>query len=323
MRQAFKIVLMTLVAMALLSSCIFDDRSDCPPPQEVHTLKLKFMPPDVGITPTQTDLKKAVVYIFDSAGEQFGTWSIENPVLNTTYDTGIILGNDTYRLVVWFNPDDPYTITPGYTVTPQPPVTRSDLSDGRVTLDIPQSGDMTEDIPMLLYGSAERMVAPIEDIAFDIPLTVSTYHINVTLKGIPLDGSTYRLQISDMGGYYDFYNNFIATSEVDYIDLKSAGTGGGTGDLMLSLCTMALDESRAPMLSIVNTTTGKTVFPQNGAPSVNLMDLIRQTGVDIRTIHLIEIEVPPPSTDGVSTTIDVYINGWHIVIDDYGINPYE
>ncbi len=323
MRLALKIFLMTLVGMALLSSCIKDDLSDCPPGREAHTLKLTFVPGNMSISPTQADLKKAVVYIFDSAGEQFGTWTIDNPALNTTYDTGIVLGRDTYRLVVWFNPDNPYTITPDYTPTVVPQATRSDLTDGRVTLDVPQGGDVTDEIPMLLYGTAERVTAPDEDTAFDISLTLNTYRVNVTLRGIPRDGSTYKFQISDMGGYYDFYNNFIEISEVDYIDVESIGVGGGTDDLVLAVNTLTLEDSRAPMLSIVNTTTGRTVFPQNGAASVNLMDLIRQTGVDIETTHIIDIEVPPPSTGGAGTTIDVYINGWHIVIDDYGINPYE
>ena len=322
MRQAFKIVLMTLVGMVLLPSCV-KEVSDCPPEPEVHTLKLTFAPPDMNVTPAQADLKMAVVYIFDSAGNLFDTWMKENPAMNTTYDTGVVLGKDTYRIVTWINPDAPYTITPTYTRTQ----TRSDLDEGRVTLNVPHGGDVTDDIPMLFYGSAEQVTAPLEDTALDITLTLNTYSVTVTLKGIPQDGSTYTLQISDTHGSYDFYNNFIEMPQFDYIDSGSIGTGDGTGDLRLSLNMLRLDDSRAPMLSIVNTTTGKTIFPQNGAASVNLMDLIRQTGIDIGTTHFIDIEVPAPPTpptDSVNAPIEVYINGWHVVIDDgYNINPYE
>ena len=328
MRQAFKIVLTALVGMALGSSCIKEDLSNCPPTQrEVHTLKLTFVPNNMDITPTQADLKMAVVYLFDSTGKQIATWTKQNPVLNTRYDTGLTLDENTYRMVAWINPDAPYTITPAYTPTPEKPASRSDLTDGRVTLNIPQGGNVTDPLPMLFYGSAEQLLASTQDINVDIPLTLDTYRVNVTLKGIPQDGSTYRIQISDTNGSYDFNNNFIETPGFNYLNSATVGAGGGTGDLVLSLNTLRLDKGRAPMISIVNTTTGRTVFPQNGQPSVNLMDLINQTGVDLGKTHLINIEVPAtptPPTNGTNTTIVVNINGWNVVIDGgYNINPYE
>ena len=329
MRQAFKIILTTLVGVALWSSCdkVREDLCGCPPVRrEVHSLKLTFMPPNAGITPTQADLKTAVVYLFDSAGNLFGTWTRQNPAMNTPYDTGIMLGEDTCRLVAWINPDAPYTITPTYTRTPEP-MTRSDLDNGRLTLNVPRNGDVTDDIPMLFYGSNEQVIAPAEDdITLDVPLTLNTYHVTVTLKGVPHDGCTYMLQISDTHGSYDFYNNFIEMPQFDYVDSESVGTSGGTGDMVLSLNMLRLDESRAPMLSIVNTTNGKTVFPQNGAAAVNLMDLIRQAHIDLGTTHRIDIEVPAPPTpptDGTNTPIVVYVNGWRVVIDGYDINPHE
>ncbi len=327
MRQAFKIFLMALFGMALLSSCVKEDLSNCLPQREVHTLKLTFVPRNVSITPTQADLKMAVVYIFDKAGNLFRTWTKQNPVLNTPYDTGIILGEDTYRLVGWINPDSPYTITPAYTPTPeQAPATRAAMDEARVTLNIPADRNITGDIPMLFYGSTDQVIAPTQDVNIEIPLTLDTYRIRVTIKGLPQDGSTYRLQISDTNGAYDFNNNFVETPGFNYLNSATAGSGGGTGDLVLSVNTLRLDKGRSPQISIVNTTTGRTVFPQNGQPSINLMDLIGQTGVDVGTTHQINIEVPAPPTpptDGTNTTIVVNINGWNVVIEGYNINPYE
>jgi hypothetical protein len=315
MRQAYKIVSTVLAAVALLaSSCVKEDLSKCPP--ATKTLKLTFVPRQMDVTPTASDLKLAVVYIFDSAGNVVKTWTKQNPALNTPYDTGVLLGSDTYRLVAWINPDSPYALSPAYT--------RSALDDGRLTLSIPSGGNVTEQLPLLFYGSTEKVIAPTSDVIVEIPLTLDTYRINVTLNGIPQDGSTYRLVISDTNGAYDFNNNFVETPGFIYTNTATAGSGGGTGKLLLSLNMLRLADGRSPQISIVNTTTGKTVFPQDGSASVNLIDLIKHTGVDLSTTYILNIEVPAPRIDPPTngSTVDVYINGWHVVLENQNINPY-
>ncbi len=153
----------------------------------------------------------------------------------------------------------------------------------------------------------------------------------MTLKGIPLDGSVYRLQVNDTNGAYDFENNFIETVGFDYQGFATAGTGGGTGDLVLNLRTLRLSPTRRPMISVVNMTTGTVVFP-TGAGAVggsNLMELVNQTGIDLTTTFNINLELtatPPDVDDGgtyFSTTVT--INGWRVVLDGAGtsINPNE
>ena len=344
MRQAFKIVFMALAMLGLATSCVKDDLSKClpetpaPPPDEggkieARTLKLTFVPRQMDITPTQADLKLALVYIFDSSGAVFKTWTQSNPALNTVYDTGITLGTDTYRLVAWINPEAPYKLTTDpapvsdttsvVTPTPVRSTTRSALTDGRVTLTIPESGDVTEKIPMLFYGSKEQVLAPTSDVTVEIPLTLDTYDLSVTLKGIPLDGSVYRLQVNDTNGAYDFNNNYIETVGFDYQGFATAGTGGGTGDLVLNLRTLRLSSTRRPMISIVNMTTGTVVFPSGAGATggSNLMELVNQTGIDLTTTYNINLELTatPPDVDGgtfFSTT--VIINGWRVVLDGNG-----
>jgi hypothetical protein len=312
---------MVLTALALFaSSCVKDDLSKCITPSTTPiTLKLIFVPRQMDVTPTAADLKLAVVYIFDNAGNVVQTWTRQNPELNTPYDTGIFLGTDTYRLVAWINPDSPFTLSPAYTPAS---ATRSALSDGRLTLNIPSGGNVTGQLPLLFYGSTERVLAPTRDINVEIPLTLDTYRVNVTLKGVAQDGSTYRLVISDTNGAYDFNNNFVETPGFNYVNSATTGIGGGTGDLALSLNMLRLADGRSPQISIVNTTTGETVFPQGGSNSVNLIDLIKQTGVDLSTTHVLNIEVPAPNTGTAKGAIEVYINGWHVVLDDYSIIPY-
>lgn len=331
MRRVLKIALMVFIGMAALltTSCVKDDRSKCAPDDggggaggntETRPLRLMFVPRQMDVTPTQADMNLAVVYIFDSEGNLIGTWTKQSPALNTSYDTGIILGDQTYRLISWVNPQAPYTVTPAYTLTPEG-TTRSAQSDGRLNLNIPQDGNVTEPLPMLLYGSSSMFVAPKTDDDIEIPLTRDTYQINLTLTGFPLDGSTYQLKITDTNGAYDFENNFVDTQAFNYISTATIGTGGGTGNLTLSLNMLRLGSGRSPMISIVNTTTGQTVFPRDGQSSTNLMDLIGRTDVNLDTTHLINIEIP--ASDGVTGSVTIRINGWTLVIDDFNINPYE
>ncbi len=303
-----------------------EDMSNCPPPREKHTLKVSFGSGRLDVKPDGTDLKTAVIYVFDGSGNLFATWTVQNPELDKAYDTGIELGEVNYRIVTWINSDTPpYTATPARGTAPGTP--QSSLTDGKVTLNVPADGNVTDILPMLFYGSAEQVAAPATgDSVLAIPLTQDTYRINVILKGIPQDGGTYRLQISDTNGAYDFNNNFLDTTMFNYVNSATAGGAPGgtaTGDLKLSLNTLRLDGARSPMISVVNTTTGKTVFPQNGASSVNLMELIRQTGIDIGQTHNLDIEVPAPSTGDAGTVITVTINGWNVVLGDLDINPHE
>lgn len=325
MKQAYKIGLMALVgAVSLLAAgCVREDLTKCPPavnPQTPHTLKVQFAPGQLDVVPTGEDMKLAVVYVYDEAGNLVTAWSVQNPALDTAYDTGIVLDDGKkYRVVTWINPQAPYDITPAY----KNPTPGSPLGDGRLSLGIPQSGTITDLIPMLLYGSATQVVAPTDNnTVVSVPMTLDTYHLNITLEGLPLDGSTYQLKITDSNGVYDFDNNFVQGPEFSYINTVTASTGGGTGNLSMALNTLRLAAGRSPQISIVNTTTGKTVFPQNGATSINLMDLIAQTGIDPSKTHNFDIKIPVPTTDSSSVyPIELTINGWNVVIEDYDVNP--
>lgn len=327
MRKAYKILSILAVAASVFS-CVKEDLSKCVYPDPVTdggTLKLRFVPRQMDITPTQEDLKLAVVYIFDSAGDLFMTWDKTNPQLNTTYDTNIGLGTDTYRLVGWLNPSDPFTITPKYT-----PSTRSALTDGRVTMTVPASGEVSSStaIPMLFYGSTSQVLAPKdEQTVIEIPLTLDIYKLEFTLRDVPQDGSEYEIRITDTNGAYDFNNDFVDTSAFSYVASVRAGTGGGDpSNLNVGLTMLRLAAGRNPRISIVNKTTGATVFPRNGASSANLMELIGQTPIDISTTHKLDLDVSVgDSTTGgePSFTSIIYINGWRVVLDDYSVNPYE
>lgn len=321
MRTAYKI-LATIAAAASMFSCVKEDLSQCLPiPPTTNTLKLRLVPRKMDITPTSADLKRAVVYIFDSSGKLFTTWDKTNPELNTTYTTNVGLGTDTYRVVAWVNPTEPFSIKPAYT-----PSTRSDLTDGRVTMNIPSGGEITSStaIPMLFYGSTSQVLAPTtSDVVIDIPLTLDIYKLNFTLNDVPGDGSEYEIRITDNNGAYDFENNFVDTQSFSYVATAKAGTSGANSSLQVGLTMLRLAQGRNPQISIVNKTTGKTVFPQNGQPSAGLMDLIGQTPIDLDTTHDLQLSVNiPDGTGNVSSAVEITINGWKVVIDDYAINPY-
>jgi hypothetical protein len=150
------------------------------------------------------DMELAVVYMFDSAGDLFEAWAIENPRFNTRYDTGVDLGSDTYSVVVWMNPTEPYSLNLPY---PEP-ATRSDLSEAMLSLDIPANGVIGPSaLPLLMHGSLDGVTEPTTDSTVTITLLSNVYDLNFTAKGVPLNGDVYMLRIRDDNGVYDFDNN--------------------------------------------------------------------------------------------------------------------
>ena len=304
MKQACKIFLTAFIGM-ILFSCVKEDRSDCPPiaPQTL-IVELSMAPDGADVTPTPEDLKLAVVYLFDASGTLFASWAKQNPILNTPYDTGIVPGDRDYRMIVWINPVEPYSITPAYT-------TRSDLSDGRIELVIPPDGNMPDLIPMLLYGSMNQISTQQTDTALDVPISFNTHRISMTVKNFPPD-ETYTLRVSDNSSGFDFNNQSIPAPEFTYLSEIPAPDESGNSAVILRM--LQLDDDRSPQLSIVDS-SGDTVFPANGAPSVNLMDLLDQAGIDPDTTRILDIEV---EQHGVSSTT-IYINGWKVVLEGYDI----
>jgi hypothetical protein len=306
-------------------SCVKEDRSDCPPIAGAsgQTLWLELVAGPMDLTIKPEDLKLAVIYAFDGSGELFQAWAIENPRLNTPYDTGIDLGSGTYDMVAWINPAGPYSLN-----LPWPtPATRSDQSEGMLSLDLPPDGVIDDTLPMLMHGSLDDVSEPVTDTPIGIPLISNTYDLNITARGVPLNGDTYRLQIRDNNGSYDFENNYLDGPDILYQVTVTAsplpGDPAATGDLVFDLRTLRMSSGRTPELTLVNLTTGQQIYPIDTG-FADLVDLIDDTvpGADFTSDFTYDIVFDCTESFQDGTAIlqpTVIIDGWKVKEDDYDI----
>jgi hypothetical protein len=290
-----------------------------------QTLWLVLEAGPTGLTITPADMKLAVVYVFDSAGRLFDALAIEDPRFGTPYDTGIDLGADIYSMVAWLNPTDPYSLNLPYPA----PATRSDMSDGVLSLDLPPDGVVDPStLPMLMHGSVDDVTEPTTDATVEITLLSNVYDLNFTVGGVPLDGDRYMLQISDDNGMYDFENNYLDGADILYRAVATAtpveGNPDATGDLTFDMRTLRIDSGRNPQLTLVNLTTGQQIYPLDTG-SANLVEMIGTTvpGADFGSDCSYDIVFDCSGSfgdDGTATLQPtVTVDGWQVKEDNYDI----
>jgi hypothetical protein len=314
-----------LLLSAVSWSCVREDFSDCPPIPPVpsdQTLWLEFVPGAMDMTIPPGDMKLAVVYMFDSAGGLFQALAIENPAFNTPYDTGVDLGSDTYDIVAWINPTEPYSVN-----LPWPRFTRSDQSGGILSLILPEDGIIDETLPMLMHGSLDDVPEPTTDTPLEVTLISNVYDLNITAQGVPLNGDTYMLQIRDNNGSYDFAGNYLDSPDILYQVTVTAspipGNPAATGDLVFDMRTLRMGLGRNPELTLVNLTTGQQIYPLDMGHA-DLVDMIDTTVPDADFTSDFTYDIVFDCSDSfeegrVTVEPTVTIEGWKVKKDDYDI----
>jgi hypothetical protein len=288
-------------------SCVRENRSDCPPlPAETLKVSFSLLPTDLSIG--QGREYSVALYLFDSAGRVFDVWSAQDIAFGETCDTGIVLGADTYELVAWMSlPDAPFGLTPPPEEAAENNV---DISIAKLELAIPPSGVVDKKLPWLFYGAADELTgaSPVE-----VVMVPENYVVNLSVTGLPDDGSTWRFAIRDNNGAYDFRNNYL---ESEYFTCSSAMQHTATGTLGASLTTLRIDASRSPAISLVSSSTGEDIFPAAHFGTNDLVRIIMEGRPenDFRAKRTYNIDITY-----TGTSAELRVDGWALKPQDFDV----
>lgn len=254
----------------------------------------------------QTGLKNAVIFIYDESDRFIAYREINNPRFNETYQMDIELKAGTYHFVAWFNSYSPYVFNPV-----QNDLVRSEARNKhQFLLQIPDNRIVDENVtmlPLMLYGNKEAIVIETGNLV-TIPVTRNTNTINISVGGLLPDDHAYRFEITDDNGIYTFDNDFSQCTRFSYI--KSAKYESGT--LGSSLTVLKLSGNRPDAsLKILDTTTGKVLFPNAKGITTSLVRLLELVypGNDFNKKHSYNLDILFAGTD-------IWINGWRLVPSD-------
>lgn len=320
-RAAFYVCLSAYMLLSL-SSCIRDGLEECPVVNQSVSVSFTYGKDTHYHNPLDMDeIKKAILYIYDEKDDYITEWSLDYPVLNKEYDTGLTLNPGLYNLVVWFNPDTPYQVIP---VTDPPQQTgKTCRSESQLMLIVPDDGCINNVLPPLLHGSvcdAEINEASVN--RFTIPMTLNNNIINLTVNGLPVNDHTYGFTISDNNGHYTFDNDFVHCDNFDYVATMKfpALTKAVTNStLNTSLTVLKLAAGRNVLITLQNQTTGQQLYPVNDGQTANLIDLILKADpnndFELTNVYDITLDF------NADLTVTITINGWRIKESDNEIYP--
>jgi len=304
------------------SSCIRDGSEECPLVDQ--SLKVSFTyTKDTHVYSGihMNEIKKATLYIYDEADNYITEWSLDNPVFNKEYETGLTLDPGIYNLVVWFNPEAPYQIL-SVTIPPEEEG-KTCRSESKVMLIVPGDGYIRDILPPLLYGSGlNTEIKATADNRLIIPMTLNNNIINLTVNGLPMNDHTYEFIISDNNGCYNFDNDFVTYDYFNYVATMQfpAFTKTVTSDtLNTSLTVLKLARGRNVQIKLWDQTTDQQLYPAYDGQTDNLIDLILKANPDndFEQTNIYDITLDFNS----DMTVEITINGWRIKESDNEIYP--
>ncbi|MDR0833508.1 MAG: FimB/Mfa2 family fimbrial subunit [Candidatus Symbiothrix sp.] len=319
-RIHYYISFIALLAL-VLPSCIAEDLSNCP------DLKIKLIPDTVL---TKEELKNAMLYIFNGAGEFVWSESVDpNPdrgAQNLKQD----LPSGDYTFVVWYNVgvDDkdvtPYKVKPDVFV-PVDTVNKNNPTLKRTAefyLPLP-ANDSIESLKLLptFYGSVDYTIRKdtINDV--DIDVFIQTNDINVTLLGLRGDevNDDYEFVIKDRNARYSFDDAFLDSKNFYYTSKNVPA--GGKEEVSTKLRVLKLSQELGapnPELTIANE-AGRIIL---GMPdNTNLIPIIIESyrmahngeTPDLTKMHSFDVRVDLRGAKGASITV----NDWgDVPLDD-------
>jgi hypothetical protein len=210
------------VASTMFTSCIKDDRTDCPPIQIVngHNVILHVQTDEdaEGRTPSPTfdayNIDSVVVYIFGEDGKFFDLWSGGAYERGEAYYAELALDPGTYSFAAVTNPSSASDVS----------LTLSDLEAQRPTreeielsLGFNTADSFTEDIPDLHLGTLDNVtVVSTEELLEPVIIIYpQTYLVNFTVNGLA-EGTRYDFSVSDEQFIRTLENQFTVSTDPFY-----------------------------------------------------------------------------------------------------------
>jgi hypothetical protein len=296
------------------SSCIKEDLENCPP--ETQPLRLVFSYEEAEAQAIRPDeLQQATLFVFDGNDNFVTSWSLDSPVLNTSYEPDLKLLPGNYSFVVWFNLLSPYAVIPS---PGDMPAGKTVKSQGKFQLEIPGTrvvNELETSLPLSLYGNKIESVKENAENIITIPVIQNTNRINITVNGLAPTDHTYRFEITDDNGNYTFDNDFAPCDPFSYI--SNTRYAPASSELAASLTVLKLAENRPhPVLKIQDQTTGEVLFPNREGVDTNLIRLLQliYPENDFNKTHTYNIDILFIGTD-------IVVNGWKLNQSDNELTP--
>ena len=260
-RSVHPVAFIVLLVCSLIgcNSSVYDDLSDCP--QGVN-FKFYSQTPCAQFPNYPSDIKQIKVFAFDGKDVLVGEFSDKDMVLSADY---VLSATLRYRgkltFVAWGSSDlgayDFSSFKEGVT-------TRQEM---RVAL--PLNGRQISSAPAPLYvGSAsvlldlqDNMGSIYEQVAFN--MQELTYRVHFTVKSLPdafPADEDFVIKIADDNGVYDFNGQIAPCERFEY---TAEATRDAEGALKADFMLMKLEEGRNGIVSLINKTTGETLYSAN------------------------------------------------------------
>lgn len=307
--------------LALFSSCIKDDLSDCPidpvPNPDPLDLRLEFSYVPLSFDPREgfdpKELETLTVYVFDQANTYVGAFTDPSPALDKEdYHISFRLDSaGVYSFYAWGNIRGDYRFTPAEFIKGK---TRPE--DIRLQYETIDSDSLFTAPPAYFHAALTHQVIPatkgVE--VLTLPIVKNTYTIHLTAEGLPGSSFGYQLAVTDNNSLYQFDNSFVPSGELHYI--SSLPLNPDKGMYEASLTTLRLERDRSVSLVIRDLLNGKTIVKENLVELILALENDKQK-IDFSRMYDFDLHLvfkEDPNTGRY--TVSIRVNDWQVVEKD-------
>ena len=307
----FQKIATLLVCMALLSSCIKENMSNCPEEIRIY-FDISTRAGNNGINPADIDMMH--LYVFNDKGLFFGEY-IDDSIDEFGPDYYINCSDlfpARYRFIAWGGKDKNC-----YSTYPEPFV-KGKTSFDEALLTLNHLGGTVSRVHHLFHSDLSATVTNEKVQRFIMPLTQHTNTINISTVGLPANNNEYTFEITDNNCSYLFDRSFTTCQQDAAFKYAASCEKDEKNQLYSTLNVMRLAANRhTPQLQIINKSSGTALYPKE-TQSGDLIELILKANPqnDFKTTHVYDIVLEFKSSgDGDPTNISVtiFINGWKVI----------
>ncbi len=328
MKSILKALFVFAGFVALLSSCLREDRDDCPPSGPPDAFDVRVLVKADADTraeaPGRYDINSVRIWVFDAAGYFVTSWSGGAYTEGLEYRADLQLGSGDYRFVVWTNSHEPYYMLSHDDEECLTGTTHfDDLSlrldpahyDGRI---------IEDDIADIHHTVQEATVSPDAENVITLIVSPVTYRVNFTVEGLPVSTDDYHFEVAAHELSHDFSNSHsLLTGGAGKFTYRRT-TGHATDGAVLRTSMIMVGLGHAPCDHIFTlsrtslTRAAEQIFPASG--EADLVQLIVDSyksyhgGEEPDFASRFEFDVPLEFTgDGAEIKLGLKLGDWKYI----------
>ncbi len=300
--KAALLIIASVIMLTGFGSCVREDMSDCPDGYIRVQLKLDV---DVDVAGSRAaefyQIDATRLFVFDSQ-DRFVTAVDGGPyVAGEDYFLYPEIGPGDYHFVVWTNMGDHYKTTHSLQQCHEENPVHSDII---FYYEIPEDGHVRTDIPDLHHGALPgATVEAYKDNHFSVELSPNVNRVNISVEGLSETADEYGFTISDNNSRYLFDNSFGPCTGLNYIRT----TQFENNELGASIKVLRLEETRTPVFTFDNKTTGTVLFTDDLIDMIQSAYAVAGKTVDFDKTHTFDIVL----RFDINMDVTVTVNGWN------------